>query len=142
MSGSRETTARTHLEVPAHPSSESSCLGPGGSADLVRSVVAMLDGRWKLDILFRLFERPVLRFAELQRSLSGVSHKVLIQQLRGLETDGLVLRTDHAEVPPHVDYRLTRGGEALRPVLLALRDFATSHSEAAEVPVSGGGAEI
>jgi DNA-binding HxlR family transcriptional regulator len=136
-------TARTHLEVPTLPASKSLCLGPGGSADLVRSVVAILDGRWKLDILFRLFERPVLRFAELQRSLSGVSHKVLIQQLRDMETDGLVLRTDHAEVPPHVDYRLTRGGEALRPVLLALRDFARSHSEAAEERVSGGGgAEI
>jgi DNA-binding HxlR family transcriptional regulator len=101
----------------------------------------MLDGRWKLDILFRLFERPVLRFAELQRSLSGVSHKVLIQQLRDLETNGLVLRTDHAEVPPRVDYRLTRGGEALRPVLLALRDFGRSHSKP-EGRVSAGGAEI
>jgi DNA-binding HxlR family transcriptional regulator len=135
-------TARTHLEVPTLPASKSLCLGPGGSADLVRSVVAMLDGRWKLDILFRLFERPVLRFAELQRSLSGVSHKVLIQQLRDLETDGLVLRTDHAEVPPRVDYRLTLGGEALRPVLLALRDFAKSHSQPAEEQVSGDGAEI
>jgi len=116
-------------------------LAPGGSADLVRSVVALLDGRWKLGILFRLFERPVLRFAKLQRSLSGVSHKVLIQQLRHLETDGLVVRTDHAEVPPHVDYRLTRGGEALRPVLLALRDFGTSRSEPAEEQASGAGAE-
>ena len=105
-------------------------------------VVAMLDGRWKLDILFRLFERPVRRFAELQRSLSGVSHKVLIQQLRDLEADDLVLRTDHAEVPPHVDYRLTRRGEALRPVLLALRDFANGHSEPAEGRVSGGGSDI
>jgi DNA-binding HxlR family transcriptional regulator len=134
-------TARTHLEVPTLPASKSLCLGPGGSADLVRSVVAMLDGRWKLDILFRLFERPVLRFAELQCSLSGVSHKVLIQQLRDLETNGLVLRTDHAEVPPRVDYRLTRGGEALRPVLLALRDFGRSHSKP-KGRVSAGGAEI
>jgi DNA-binding HxlR family transcriptional regulator len=90
----------------------------------------MAGGSWTF--LFRLFERPVLRFAELQRSVSGVSHKVLIQQLRDLETDGLVLRTDHAEDPPHVDYRLTQGGEALRPVLLALRDFARSHSKVAK----------
>jgi len=51
------------------------------------------------------------------------------------------VRTDHAEVPPHVDYRLTRGGEALRPVLLALRDFGTSRSEPAEEQASGAGAE-
>jgi DNA-binding HxlR family transcriptional regulator len=139
MSGSREMTASTYLEVPATPSAEASCLGPEGSAAMVRNIVAMLDGRWKLDILFRLFERPVLRFAELQRSLSGVSHKVLIQQLRDLETDGLVLRTDHAEVPPHVDYRLTQGGQALRPVLVALRDFARSHSAIEPLPVSPAG---
>lgn len=86
------------------------CLGPGGSAELVKRAVAALDGRWKLPILFRLFETPTLRFSELQRRLDGVSQKMLTQHLRELEHDGLVVRTDHAEPLPRVDYALNSRG--------------------------------
>ncbi len=86
-------------------------------------VMRRLDGRWKLPILFRLFGAPMLRFSELQRGLAGVSHKMLAEHLHELEADGLVIRTDHEERPLRVDYRLSALGEALRPVLAAMRDL-------------------
>ena len=113
---------RTHLEVTEPPGGQP-CLGPGGSAARVREALALLGGRWKLDIVFLLFEREVRRFAELERALGQVSAKVLAQQLRALERDGVVSRTALPEVPPRVEYRLTDRGRALRPALTALRDW-------------------
>lgn len=80
----------------------------------------LLDGRWKLVILFQLFGRTVRRFSELERAVPGISQKVLTQQLRQLEAEGLVQRTVYAEVPPRVEYRLTDWGERLCPALDAL----------------------
>lgn len=102
------------------------CLGPHGSAAHVRDALALLGGRWKLDIVFLLFEREVRRFADLERALDGVSPKMLAQQLRALERDGVVSRKVHPEVPPRVEYRLTEHGRALQPALLALREWMRS----------------
>ena len=113
------TPARPHKIVTAAPP----CLSPGGSAEQVQLALRVVDGRWKLDILFRLFATPVLRFSELQRSLGAVSHRMLTLRLRELERDGVIARTVHPTVPPSVDYRLTTRGHALRPILRALRDW-------------------
>lgn len=120
-------TARTHRKVPAPLPGERACLGPGGAAELAARTIAAVNGRWKLAILFRLFESPVLRFSDLQRDIPGVSHKMLTQHLRELEADGLIARTDYAEMPPRVEYRLTEHGRALRPVLAAMRAFSAEH---------------
>ena len=80
----------------------------------------VLEGRWKMIILFHLFARPVLRFSELERAIPAVSQKMLVQQLRELERDGIVQRTIHPEVPPRVEYSLTQVGQALCPALDAL----------------------
>ena len=69
-------------------------------------------------------ETPVKRFSELERAIPAVSQKMLIQQLRRLEQDGIVQRTIHPQVPPKVECQLTRVGEALRPTLRALLDWA------------------
>jgi DNA-binding HxlR family transcriptional regulator len=113
---------RTHL-TESRSLSGKECLGPHGSAAQVRSAFARLGGRWKLDIVFLLFEQEVRRFADLERALDGISPKVLAQQLRALERDGLVTRTVHAEVPPRVEYRLTKHGRAVHPALRALREW-------------------
>ncbi|NYF79067.1 DNA-binding HxlR family transcriptional regulator [Granulicella arctica] len=88
-----------------------------------------MEGRWKLVIIHNLFGRdggkpPVMRFSELERAIPTVSQKMLIQQLRCLERDGIVQRTIHPQVPPKVEYQLTCLGEALRPTLRALLDWA------------------
>ena len=86
----------------------------------------ILEGRWKMMIIFHLFDRAVLRFSELERAIPGVSQKMLIQQLRELERDGVVGRTVYPQVPPKVEYRLTRWGQAMCPVLDALLEWAAA----------------
>jgi DNA-binding HxlR family transcriptional regulator len=80
----------------------------------------LLEGRWKLVILFHLFDGKVQRFSDLERLIPSVSQKMLAQQLRQLESDGIVVRTVYPQVPPKVDYRLTEWGQALCPALDAL----------------------
>jgi DNA-binding HxlR family transcriptional regulator len=84
----------------------------------------MLEGRWKLVIIFHLFVKPVLRFSELGCAIPAASQKMLIQQLRGLERDGIVRRTVYPQVPPKVEYALTKFGQALCPALDALLTWA------------------
>jgi DNA-binding HxlR family transcriptional regulator len=83
----------------------------------VQAALKVLEGRWKLTILFELFGERTLRFSELERAIPGITQKMLIQQLRDLERDGIVARTVHPVVPPKVEYRLTPGGEELCPAL-------------------------
>lgn len=84
----------------------------------------MLEGRWKLLILFHLFGGRTLRFSELERAIPAVSQKMLSQQLRQLEQDGIVTRIVHAQVPPKVEYHLTEWGQALCPALDELLAWA------------------
>ena len=84
----------------------------------------MLEGRWKLVILFHLFGGKLLRFSDLERAIPGISQKMLIQQLRQMEGDGIVRRIVHHQVPPKVEYGLTSWGQALCPALDALLTWA------------------
>ena len=86
----------------------------------VEDVLRILEGRWKLVILFHLFGGRVRRFSELRRAIPAVSEKMLIQQLRQMERDGVVHRFVHHQVPPKVEYSLTDCGQALCPALDAL----------------------
>jgi DNA-binding HxlR family transcriptional regulator len=94
------------------------------AASGVEEAFRMLEGRWKMVILFQLFARPVLRFSELERAIPAVSQKMLIQQLRDLERDGIVEREVYPQVPPKVEYRLTEWGQALCPALDELLEWA------------------
>lgn len=93
---------------------------PHEAARQTEEALQILEGRWKLVIIFHLFHWPVLRFSELERAIPAVSQKMLIQQLRELERDGIVERTVYPQVPPKVDYKLTELGRALCPALDAL----------------------
>ena len=75
-------------------------------------------------ILFHLFGGSVMRFSELERAIPTVSQKMLIQQLRQLEADGIVQRFAYPEVPPKVEYRLTEWGQTLCPALDAILAWA------------------
>jgi DNA-binding HxlR family transcriptional regulator len=94
------------------------------AAEGVESALKLLEGRWKLVILFHLFGGRVLRFSDLERSIHGISQKMLIQQLRQMEKDGIVRRIVHHQVPPKVEYCLTDWGQALCPALDALLAWA------------------
>jgi DNA-binding HxlR family transcriptional regulator len=93
----------------------------------VQLVVETLSGRWKPMILWHLVLHPTMRYSALKRSLHTVSHKMLTQSLRELETDGLVTRHVHDLVPPQVDYALSERGEAMRPLFLAMRGVGESY---------------
>src|SRR6267378_5841096 len=96
------------------------------STQELEEALKVLEGRWKILILFHLFSAPVLRFSELRRVIPGISQKMLIQQLRDLEKDGVINRKVYPEVPPKVEYMLTQDGVALRPALRALKSWAAS----------------
>ena len=94
------------------------------SMDQLQKGLSVLEGRWKVLILFQLFGAPTRRFSELQRLLPGVSQKMLSQQLRELEADGILSRTVYPVVPPKVEYALTDDGRALLPALRELQTWA------------------
>ena len=94
------------------------------AASGIEEAFRMLEGRWKMVIIFHLFDRGKLRFSELERSIPGISQKMLIQQLRDLERDGIVSRTVHPQVPPKVEYELTSWGQAMCPALDGLLEWA------------------
>lgn len=78
-----------------------------------------LGGKWKTVILY-LLSKDIMRFNELEREIPGITHKMLTQQLRELERDGLIRRKVYNEVPPKVEYSLTELGQSLTPILSAM----------------------
>ncbi len=106
------------------PESKPEVLTPLSAASGVENVLRILEGRWKLVILFHLFGGKVLRFSDLERAIPAISQKMLIQQLRQMEADGIVRRIVHHQVPPKVEYCLTDWGQALCPALDALLKWA------------------
>ena len=85
----------------------------------VATTVQLIGSKWKLLIMRNLLDRP-WRFNELQKSLEGISQKVLTDSLRSMESDGIVIRTVFAEVPPRVEYSLSKLGESMRPIISAM----------------------
>lgn len=97
---------------------------PETAAADVAEALRLLQGRWKLLILFHLFDGKVQRYSDFEKRIPGISPKMLAQQLRRLEADGLVSRTLYPQVPPKVEYRLTEWGQSLCPALDALLQWA------------------
>jgi DNA-binding HxlR family transcriptional regulator len=116
--------ARTDEKVQYPPEGKRVGYSLRSAAQGVQNVIRVLEGRWKLVILFQLFGSKIRRFSELERAIPGISQKMLIQQLRQLEADGVVARIVHAEVPPRVEYHLTPWGQSLCPVLDNLLTWA------------------
>lgn len=117
---------RTDEEVRDLPRGKRVAYTAETAAQGVQNVIKVLEGRWKLVILFQLFGGQVRRFSDLERAIPGVSQKMLIQQLRQLEGDGVVARIVHHQVPPKVEYHLTEWGQSLCPALDALLAWGES----------------
>ena len=97
---------------------------PSSAASDVEGALKLLEGRWKLVILFHLFGGKVLRYSDLERLIPNITQKMLGQQLRQMEADGIVVRKAYAQVPPKVEYSLTAWGQALCPALDAILKWA------------------
>lgn len=91
--------------------------------------VNVLSGKWKLQILWNIYNKKVIRFNELQRSLGNITTKTLTEQLKELEEQQIIKRTVYPEVPPKVEYTFTDIGMTLEPVLKALCDWGTQYSQ-------------
>lgn len=126
---------RTHEKVRYSPEGKSSHGHTRETAaEGVEQALKLLEGRWKLIILFHLFGGNVMRFSDLERAIPAVSQKMLIQQLRQMEDDGIVRRIVHHQVPPKVEYCLTEWGQALCPALDALLSWAALREDAVLSP--------
>lgn len=118
----------THEKVSHAPEGERPEYTAVSAAQSVEQALRLLEGRWKLLILFHLFGGKVLRFSELERAIPAISQKMLAQQLRQLEADGIVQRIVHKQIPPKVEYRLTTWGQSLCPALDALLKWFENRS--------------
>lgn len=92
----------------------------------VAVTVSLIGNKWKLLIIRNLLLRP-WRFGELQKSLDGISHKVLAESLRSMEADGLITRTVLSETPPAVEYALSDLGRSMQPVLDSMRTWGEQY---------------
>ena len=94
----------------------------------VATTVSLIGSKWKLLIMRNLLVRP-WRFNELQKSLDGISQKVLTDSLRSMEADGIITRTVYPEVPPRVEYALSELGESMRPIIKSMENWGVEYKK-------------
>ncbi|NMN04954.1 MULTISPECIES: helix-turn-helix domain-containing protein [unclassified Novosphingobium] len=94
----------------------------------VEAAVSLIDGKWKAVALFHLEDGPI-RFNELRRRVGEVTPRMLTNQLRELEADGLIEREVFAQVPPRVEYRLSQRGQSLTPIIAALKAWGDANMD-------------
>ena len=99
---------------------------------LVNELIGRVADKWTMLILEVLEEHGELRFTRIGEKVPGISQKMLTQTLRQMERDGLVIRTVHPVVPPHVDYRLTKLGTSLSEAFCGVWVWAEKHLAAIE----------
>jgi len=83
----------------------------------------IIGGKWRLPIIWALWQNETLRYNELKRRIDGITNEVLSQALKELEEYGLIVRTPYMEIPPRVEYSLSDAGKALVPSLQSLASW-------------------
>lgn len=117
--------------IPPLPCSEASVLSLDERPPCpVATTLRLIGNKWKIFLIWRLLERE-RRFGELLREIPGISQKVLTENLRALEEDGMIVRTVHPVAPPRVEYALSQLGESMRPVLQSMADWGSRYQELA-----------
>lgn len=99
----------------------------GDQTGTVETSLDLLVGKWKPVILFHLIDNGTLRFSELQRLIPNVTKKMLTTQLRELEYHDVVKRKIYAQIPPKVEYSITKYGQGLMPLLLSMHEWGKGH---------------
>ena len=91
--------------------------------------LSLISGKYKMTILYCLAEFKVVRYNELKRFIGTISHKTLSLSLKELEADGLVSRKEYPQIPPKVEYSLSKRGQSLIPILDALCEWGEQHRQ-------------
>lgn len=120
------TVSEAHRGID-EPRMEAICEGPNVDPEVFRSILARVGDKWSMMLIGMLQEGP-RRFSELKSMTPGISSRMLTQTLRQLERDGLVEREMFAEIPPRVEYQVTPLGLSLVPAVLALAEWAATHT--------------
>lgn len=94
----------------------------------VATTIQLIESKWKILIIRNLLIRP-WRFNELQKSLEGISQKVLTDSLRSMEADGILIRTVLQEIPPRVEYSLSDLGKSMRPIIDAMEQWGIEYKK-------------
>lgn len=94
----------------------------------VATTLMLIGNKWKIFIIQQLMDKP-FRFSELRRAIPGISEKVLTDNLRALEKDGLVTRTVFPEIPPHTEYALSELGDTMRPIIDSMATWGTGYQK-------------
>jgi len=94
----------------------------------VETCLQLVSGKWKPLILWKIRQHEVLRFGELKRQLGSITPKMLTQQLRELEADGLIYRKVYAQVPPKVEYSFSEFGQTLIPILDTIAQWGVENN--------------
>ncbi len=118
---------RTHLETTTPPGETDPRIDA-----LVREIIGRVADKWTMLVLEVLAEHGTVRFTRIGELVGNVSQKMLTQTLRQMERDGLLTRTVHPVVPPHVEYRLTDLGESLGAAFCGVWLWAEKHHDAIE----------
>ena len=92
----------------------------------VATMVVLIGNKWKL-LIIRILLASSFRFGELKNGIPGISQKVLTDNLRSLEADGLIVRTVYPEVPPRVEYSLSEIGNSLRPLFKSMQEWGDTY---------------
>ncbi|WP_350343894.1 helix-turn-helix domain-containing protein [Proteinivorax tanatarense] len=95
----------------------------------IQYTLDLIGGKWKLIILWHLTHKEIMRYGEIKRSLTGITHKMLSQQLKDLEADGFIHRKEYPQIPPKVEYSLTDLGKSLLPVLQSMSNWGNEHMQ-------------
>jgi DNA-binding HxlR family transcriptional regulator len=87
----------------------------------------IIGGKWKPLIIWRLVDNKIMRYGELKKSINSITHKMLSQQLRDLEYDGIIRREEYPNIPPKVEYSLTEKGFTLIPTLQGMVNWGNQN---------------
>ena len=93
----------------------------------IKHTLDIIGGKWKLFIVLQLFGSEQLRFSQLSKNIPGITNTVLSGCLRDMEKDGIILRHQFNEIPPHVEYSLTEMGKDLLPVFYEITKWGFKH---------------
>lgn len=94
----------------------------------VATTLWLIGNKWKVLILQKLLDRP-WRFNELQKNIPGISQRVLTDNLRSMENDGIIIRTVYPEIPPKVEYSLSEIGNSMKPIIASMAEWGLEYQK-------------